>query len=453
MKRETARRGAVCAIWLSVALTSCTSGPEDLVEDLGHPGRREAARQQLLIAKDRAVEPLLTALAETEVTAARPELAEVLVGLLVRTGDRRIVDDLSRRLGTDRDPAVRSRIARAAGLHRRAEFIEPLLEAGLADADDDVVHQTLIALGLLRGRLGPDQDEALLVAAAGLVGNPHKGVRTEARILAEARVAELVEQGRARSVQAEMAAAESLYQEAVTIVPDNKYANYRLARLRYDRGESTAGLSMLREHGMLLDVPRLTEPPQIDGHLDEELWTGAAHASGFFSFVNQHKAAIPSGVDTDIYVTWDDKALYMGFRGHDEDPAGLKAYILNEDEDLWNDDIVEIYLDADLDHQSYVHMGINSIGVKADAWHPNGLGDQDEEWDADIDIGARVGAAEWTLELALNFDGLHLPKPSPGQVWGFNFVRTHRGSEYSQWVRTFGSGGHSPDDFGFLVFK
>ncbi|MEE2831255.1 MAG: HEAT repeat domain-containing protein, partial [Candidatus Latescibacterota bacterium] len=134
------------AFWC-VVITSCATAPEDLVEDLGHPGRRESARQLLLLAKDRAVVPLLKALADIDYGPARPELAEVLVGLLVRTGDRRIAHDLSQRLGNDPDPTVRARIARAAGLHRRVEFLDPLLEAGLTDGDDEVVHQTLIALG------------------------------------------------------------------------------------------------------------------------------------------------------------------------------------------------------------------------------------------------------------------------------------------------------------------
>jgi hypothetical protein len=445
------QRAGCCVIWLSL-LAGCSTDPEDLVEDLGHPGRRESARQQLLLAKDRAVSPLLEALSNLDYGPARPELAEVLVGLLVRTGDKRITEDLSRRLASDPDPAVRARIARAAGLHRRNAFIEPLLQAGLADDNDDTVHQSLISLGILRPQLDPDQEQRLLVLAADLVGNPHKGVRTEARIIAEARVAELVEQGRARALQARMAEAESLFQAAVAIVPDNKYANYRLARLRYDGTDVAAGLTMLRSHGMLLDVPRAEVAPRLDGRLDEDMWASAAHATGFFSYVSEHSAAIPSSVETDIYLAWDDAALYIGFVGHDDDPQSLKAATLNKDRDVWYDDVVEIFMDADLDHQSYVHLGVNSIGTRADAWHAGGLANRDRTWDADLDIGFHVGEADWALELAIGFDGEHLPRPSPGTTWGFNFVRTYRGAEYSQWVRTFASGGHSPDDFGFLVF-
>lgn len=440
--------------WVSLMLVlgACSSELDTAVENLGHPGRREQAQQRLLIAKDQAVEPLLEALAELDRGDARPELAQVLVGLLVRTGDKRIVTDLSERLANDPDGAVRARIARAAGLHRRKEFIEPLLEHGLSDSHDEAVYQALVAIGLLRAELTPEQEQYLVDTSASLVTNEHKGVRTEARLLAEKRVAELVEQGRARAVQAELAAAESLFHEAIAIVPDNKYANYRLARLRYDEGDRAEGLRRLREHGMLLDVPRTTRAPQLDGRVTDDEWRGAAHDSGFYSYVGSHSAAIPSLVETDIYLMWDDDALYIGFIGHDDAPGDLVTAADDRDDDLWYEDIVEIYLDANHDRQSYVHMGINSRGIPADAWHPDGLGDQDEDWNADMDIAAHVGEQAWSLELAIGFGDRRLPKPVADTVWGFNFVRTYRGSEYSQWVRTFAGGGHAPDDFGFLVF-
>ena len=53
----------------------------------------------------------------------------------------------------------------------------------------------------------------------------------------------------------------------------------------------------------------------------------------------------------------------------------------------------------------------------------------------------------------MEFGQPQLPRPKPGTVWGFNFVRTFRGREYTQWVRTFGLDAHNPDDFGLLLFR
>lgn len=79
--------------WFLVAplmLSACTS-VEDHVRTLAFdPDNREAARQGLLLAKDRAVVPLLAAFDDPEFAVARPELAESLLSLLVRIDDRRL---------------------------------------------------------------------------------------------------------------------------------------------------------------------------------------------------------------------------------------------------------------------------------------------------------------------------------------------------------------------------
>ena len=203
---------------------------------------------------------------------------------------------------------------------------------------------------------------------------------------------------------------------------------------------------------MLLDVPRLRRAPTLDGHLDDGEWRTAAPARGFFIYSPSHKAALPSGVDTEIRVARTDEDLWIAFTGHDDHLDSLVVKTHEEDGGLWWEDIIEIYLDADLDHRSYVHAGINSIGVTSDAWHPNGLGGQDEAYDTGARVAARVGEDAWYLEVAIPFREPHLPPPRRGDVWGYNLVRTYRGSEFSQWVRTY-AGAHAPDEFGFLVFE
>jgi hypothetical protein len=74
-------------------------------------------------------------------------------------------------------------------------------------------------------------------------------------------------------------------------------------------------------------------------------------------------------------------------------------------------------------------------------------------WNTTSQAAAHVGENFWSVEYRLDFAQDHVLQPQADRVWGFNFVRTFRGSEYSQWVRTYHSGGHSPQDFGLLVFR
>ena len=73
-------------------------------------------------------------------------------------------------------------------------------------------------------------------------------------------------------------------------------------------------------------------------------------------------------------------------------------------------------------------------------------------WDAAASAAAFVGPDHWSVEYRLSLGQQDVPRPRPGDLWGLNFVRVFRGTEYSQWVRTYVNGGHSPDDFGVLRF-
>ncbi len=423
------------------------------MDDLGDPTRHEEARQELLLAKDRSVEPLLSALEDPGRSAVRLDVVDVLASLNLRVDDPRIEEALKEHLASDPDPEVRARIARSAGLHRRPAFLDPLLESGLTDDSGDVVLQSLVALAALEGRMSPEQVEQRFGKVVELSGHPHEEVAREARILLENRAAGLVDEGRALEIQAQPAAAESLYTAALELVPDSRYAAYRLSRMHFDAGRRDRGLRMLRRNGMLLDVPRVSGTPVADGRLDEPLWSAAASASHFHVFVFAHRAAFPSPVASEILLAWSDEALFMGFVGHDSSPDSLVVRTHEDDGEIWWEDVLEIFLDATLDHRSYIHMGINSLGVRSDAWHSDGLRSKDMTWDADAEVGAFVSDDAWSVEVVLRFGEPWLPRPRPGDAWGANFVRTHRGAEYSQWVRTFAGSGHAPDEFGFLLFQ
>jgi hypothetical protein len=57
----------ILVVSFGVGISGCAQGPDDLIDDLsGTVEEREAATQELLLAKERAVEPLLQALADPQ---------------------------------------------------------------------------------------------------------------------------------------------------------------------------------------------------------------------------------------------------------------------------------------------------------------------------------------------------------------------------------------------------
>ena len=130
---------------------------------------------------------------------------------------------------------------------------------------------------------------------------------------------------------------------------------------------------------------------------------------------------------------------------------------------IWTDDIIELFIDTNFDHSSYAHIGINSLGVRADEWIARSRqeaferGDfnadfSNESWRANDTLVVNVGSDHWSVEYRIDFDDSNIPAPAPGTILGFNLIRVYRGEEYNQWVRTY-SGDHSPDDFGVLLFQ
>ena len=430
---------------------ACGPSVEDLIDDLGAGGEQSVeARQHLLLAKEQAVGPLLKALEDQHHREARPELVEVLASLMMRVENDQVGAALLEHLRHDPDPRVKARIARRLGLQKYTGAIEALIDV-LGDADGEVRYQALVALSLLESKLIEAQKEAVRLKARELNEDKHEGVRMEATINVENYVNQWIGEARQLEVQAEIARAESLYSKALAYSPHSKQGNYRMGRFYLDNGEREKGLDLLRRHGMLLEVPPLAEPPTIDGRIDEALWRTAARADSFYQFANNHYAALPSEVETEVYIGYIDEALYIGFLALDENPDSL--VVGRRPNMVWWDDDVEFYCDADFDHSTYCQIGFNSAGLVNDKWFNGGLRNEVEGWDAYGEAAVHVGADFWSVEYRLPVATDDFPRPRPGAIWGFNFVRVFRGSEYSQWVRTYGGNAHQPDDFGLLVFR
>ena len=448
---NTRRHRRVLVLLQALSLTACGPSLDDLVEQLADPEERESARQELLLATDRAVAPLLAALEDPARAAARPHLVDVLLSLMTRVEDGRIVPRLEHHLLTDADPEVRARIARGLGLQGRVEAAGALVQALETEKEAAVLHELLLALNRL-DELDEDLGSRAHAVALRLATSNHTGTRMEARIRLAGAVDELLDAARKAELEADLALAMDLYRQAVAAWPGGKRANYRLGRHLHDNGRVDEGLERLRRHGMLLDVPRLPSAPRIDGRLDEALWAAAARADTFYQFSNRHNAAVASDLRTELLVGYTSDALFIGFRGFDDQLDCLVATDSGPDEYIFKEDMVEIFIDADFDQRDYMQAGVNTRGVISDRIFSRSAG-LDRAWDADGEAAAHIGDDLWSLEYRLEFGQPQLLRPKPGTVWGFNFSRTFRGLEYAQWVRTFGLNAHNPDGFGLLLFR
>jgi len=63
---------------------------------------------------------------------------------------------------------------------------------------------------------------------------------------------------------------------------------------------------------------RTAVPPDIDGHVTEREWQGAARAENFLQF--QPQRGDPAELPTVVHVLYDDEHLYAGFQAWDPEP-------------------------------------------------------------------------------------------------------------------------------------
>ncbi|MEA3403230.1 MAG: sugar-binding protein [Armatimonadota bacterium] len=196
-----------------------------------------------------------------------------------------------------------------------------------------------------------------------------------------------------------------------------------------------------------LRAPQVDEPPAIDGRLGEGEWAGAGHIAGLVIISD---GSGPEA-ETEAWVCHDGLNLLVAARC--EEPMMDQATSETTETDasgIFRDQVVEIFIDADNDHQTYYHLAVNSIGTRYDGSVGEGaVGGTafDSGWSA----AAAEGEKHWSVEASIPFASLAVA--GSGDIWGFNICRERHlpdRREYSAWSAT-GSRFHAPHRFGDLV--
>jgi hypothetical protein len=205
------------------------------------------------------------------------------------------------------------------------------------------------------------------------------------------------------------------------------------------------------------------EPIVVDGKLDEPAWQRAEP----ISLVRTDSGTAPNHPTT-VKMLWDDQFLYVGFSCIDPDIWGT---ITEHDGPMYDEEVVEVFIDANRDGISYVEIEINPLNVSLDLFALNRGGRLRPlyDWESegmqhavtvDGSVNRRDGRdRSWTVEIAIPLSDLetapHIP-PAEGDVWRLNLYRIDRspqGDEYSAWSPTWAINYHLPARFGEVQFS
>ncbi len=179
----------------------------------------------------------------------------------------------------------------------------------------------------------------------------------------------------------------------------------------------------------------------IDGKLDDAMWKAAAVFKDFIQTGPGDNIA-PSK-PTEVYITYDEKNLYVGFKCWDERDK-IRATVAKRDE-VFGEDNVRIWLDTYNDQRRAYVLGWNPLGIQQDGIFTEGQG---ADFSVDIVMESK-GVIEdwgWSVEAKIPFKSLRYTA-GKGKLWGFNAARNidRLNDEFDTWM---------PDDrnvSGFLI--
>jgi hypothetical protein len=166
-----------------------------------------------------------------------------------------------------------------------------------------------------------------------------------------------------------------------------------------------------------LQAARTERAPEIDGRLDDEVWSAAQPATDFVQKFPDEGAAPTE--PTTVRVLYDDAAIYVAIDCQ-QARAPLVARLTRRDRAV-EADRVEVDLATRGDGKSAFHFGVNAAGVLID-----GIRYDDTElsldWDENWEAATQQTPTGWTAELRIPLGILRFPA-EPSQSWGFQVRR------------------------------
>ena len=169
----------------------------------------------------------------------------------------------------------------------------------------------------------------------------------------------------------------------------------------------------------------------IDGRLTEAVWQGA----GAGDFLQRNPLdGKPASERTEVWIAFDDKALYVAARLFDSEPGKIVGLLGRRDDEL-DSDWFSFAIDPYFDRRSGYSFNVNPAGSIIDRTLYNDEW-SDNTWDGIWESAACVDEQGWTVEMRIPYDQMRFPRRDE-YVWGVNFKRTiqrRNEQDYFSWV-------------------
>jgi hypothetical protein len=175
---------------------------------------------------------------------------------------------------------------------------------------------------------------------------------------------------------------------------------------------------------------RVATPPVIDGRMDDAVWQQAEVITDFHQ-IRPGNQTEPSE-RTEVYVVYDDDAMYIAARMYDSEPDLIAAPVIRHGQGMGSDDRLVVILDPFNTQRTGYRFETNLNAARHEALYTS-VNSFQIEWNTIWDTATSVDGNSWIAELEIPFKSL--PFDASIDTWGFNFGRgIRRRGEEMAWV-------------------
>ncbi len=181
---------------------------------------------------------------------------------------------------------------------------------------------------------------------------------------------------------------------------------------------------------------KTTNPPRIDGQLDEETWQLAQPITGFIT--NAPVFGNVSADRSEVRVLYDNTGIYIGAYLYG-DPSQIRKQFTSRDQERNADvDFFAVFIDTYNDKQNAYQFLVSARNVQTDARLSSNIIPSagvygDLSWDAVWDSKVSMHADGWSVELKIPLSSIRFSNKQD-DTWGIQFLRYSRGrNETSFW--------------------
>jgi hypothetical protein len=205
-----------------------------------------------------------------------------------------------------------------------------------------------------------------------------------------------------------------------------------------------------------LNLPALVCPRRKFGEVNANPSAPEWHGVPVVELVENTRGGVPMQ-GTQLRCAWDDAEFRVLYTCADRD---VWATMTKRDDRLWEEEVVEIFIDPVGDAQSYFEIEVNPLNTVCDlSLRKNRSGwRRDFAWDCEgFRSAVQRTDAGWIAEMSIPFTALVSNEPQPGAEWRVNFYRIDRPPglpwELTAWSPTYLDTFHAPERFGRMRFQ